>query len=109
MRLHAFRCNRARRSPVAGILMVLFLVIGAGAQTVQIDAAPSHVVNTFSPLRALGTTVDRIPSNTTDIFFRPDQVKQILPGFDLNDPGFRNGLPDFAFPFPRPGEWISAE
>jgi hypothetical protein len=58
--------------------MVLFPVIGAGAQTVQIDAAPSHVVNTFSPLRALGTTVDRIPSNTTDIFFRPDQVKQIL-------------------------------
>jgi len=64
--------------PVAGILMVLFLAMGAGAQTVQIDAAPSHVANTFSPLRALGTTVDRIPSNTTDIFFRPDQVKQIL-------------------------------
>jgi hypothetical protein len=58
--------------------MVLFLVIGADAQTVQIDAAPSHVVNTFSPVRALGATVDRIPSNTTDIFFRPDQVKQIL-------------------------------
>jgi len=58
--------------------MVLCLVFGAAAQTVQIDAAPSHVVNTFSPLRALGTTVDRIPSNTTDIFFRPDQVKQIL-------------------------------
>jgi hypothetical protein len=56
----------------------LFLVLGAVAQTVEIDAAPSHVVNTFSPLRALGATVDRIPSNTTDIFFRPDQVKQIL-------------------------------
>jgi hypothetical protein len=58
--------------------MVLFPVLGAVAQTIQIDAAPSHVVNTFSPLRALGATVDRIPSNTTDIFFRPDQVKQIL-------------------------------
>jgi hypothetical protein len=37
----------------------------------------SHVVNTFSPLRALGSTVDRVPSNATDTFFRPDQIKQI--------------------------------
>ena len=78
MRLHSSRFHGARCGPVAAILMVLCLVFGAAAQTVQIDAAPSHVVNTFSPLRALGTTVDRIPSNTTDIFFRPDQVKQIL-------------------------------
>jgi hypothetical protein len=48
------------------------------AQTITVDATRSHVANTFSPLRALGTTVDRIPSNTTDIFFRPDQIKQIL-------------------------------
>ena len=48
------------------------------AQTVQVDATPSHVVNKFSPLYALGTTVDRVPSNATDIFFRPDQVKQVL-------------------------------
>lgn len=50
----------------------------AKAQTITVDATPSHIANTFSPLRALGTTVDRIPSNTTDIFFRPDQIKQIL-------------------------------
>src|SRR5581483_2475993 len=49
----------------------------AEAQTVQVDITPSHVVNTFSPLRALGSTVDRVPSNATDIFFRPDQIKQI--------------------------------
>ena len=48
------------------------------AQTVRIDAAPSHLANTFSPLQALGSTVDRIPSNTTDTFFRPDQIQQIL-------------------------------
>src|SRR6266852_3284690 len=47
------------------------------AQTVQVDATPSHVVNTFSPLYALGSTVDRVPSNATDVFFRPDQIKQI--------------------------------
>jgi hypothetical protein len=70
--------KRAVGFPGTAILVVLFLAVGASAQTVKIDAAPSHAVNTFSPLRAFGTTVDRIPSNTTDIFFRPDQVKQIL-------------------------------
>ena len=48
------------------------------AQTIRIDVTPSHLVNTFSPPYALGTTVDRIPSNATDMFFAPDQVKQIL-------------------------------
>jgi hypothetical protein len=48
------------------------------AQTVRVDATPGHVVNTFSPLYALGSTVDRVPSNATDTFFRPDQIKQIL-------------------------------
>lgn len=59
-------------------LSLTILSLGVLAQTVRVDATPSHVANTFSPLRAFGTTVDRIPSNTTDIFFRPDQIKQIL-------------------------------
>lgn len=49
----------------------------AFAQSVQVDITPSHVVNTFRPLYALGSTVDRVPSNATDIFFRPDQIAQI--------------------------------
>jgi hypothetical protein len=48
------------------------------AQTVRVDATPGHEVNTFSPLYALGSTVDRVPSNATDVFFRPDQIKQVL-------------------------------
>jgi F5/8 type C domain-containing protein len=52
--------------------------LSIAAQTIRVDVTPSHVANTFSPLRAFGATVDRIPSNTTDIFFRPDQLKQIL-------------------------------
>jgi F5/8 type C domain len=59
-------------------LLIVTLAFCASSQTVKIDATPSHVANTFSPIRALGTTLDRIPSNTTDIFFRPDQIKQIL-------------------------------
>src|SRR6266705_7209941 len=59
-------------------MLVLFVLPSPGtAQTVQVDATPSHVVNRFSPLYALGSTVDRVPSNATDMFFRPDQIKQI--------------------------------
>jgi hypothetical protein len=50
----------------------------ASAQTVTVDATPSHVVNKFSPIYALGSTVDRVPSNATDVFFRPDQIKKVL-------------------------------
>lgn len=50
----------------------------ANAQTILVDATPSHAANSFSPLRALGSTVDRVPSNATDVFFRPDQLKQVL-------------------------------
>src|SRR5579884_2978700 len=46
------------------------------AQTIQVDT--QRVVNTFRPRYALGSTVDRVPSNATDTFFRPDQIKQIL-------------------------------
>ena len=60
------------------VLLAAILVSHAPAQTINVDATPSHVVNTFSPLYALGSTVDRVPSNSTDPFFEPDQLKQIL-------------------------------
>jgi len=56
----------------------LLVAVNATAQTVTVDATPSHVVNKFSPLYALGSTVDRVPSNATDVFFRPDQIKKVL-------------------------------
>jgi hypothetical protein len=57
---------------------LLAWTLNAAAQTVTVDATPSHVVNKFSPLYALGSTVDRVPSNATDVFFRPDQIKKVL-------------------------------
>jgi hypothetical protein len=58
-------------------LVALFIFCsGLFAQTIQVDA--THPVNSFSPPRALGTTVDRVPSNATDVFFRPDQLKRVL-------------------------------
>jgi hypothetical protein len=59
-----------------GILAVLAITPVLSAQTIQVDA--SHPVNSFSPPHALGTTVDRVPSNATDVFFRPDQLKRVL-------------------------------
>lgn len=60
-------------------LLATCAVLGgvSASQTVQVDITPSHLVNTFRPLDALGSTVDRIPSNATDVFFRPDQIAQI--------------------------------
>jgi hypothetical protein len=43
-----------------------------------VDATPGHAVNLFRPRYALGTTVDRVPSNATDTFFRPDQLAKVL-------------------------------
>jgi len=60
------------------IFVCVILELAAFGQTITVDSAPSHVVNSFSPLYALGTTVDRVPSNATDTFFRPDQLQQIL-------------------------------
>jgi hypothetical protein len=58
--------------------LVFLMAVTGRAQTIRIDATPSHVVNTFSPTYALGTTVDRVPSNATNTFFRQDQIRQIL-------------------------------
>jgi F5/8 type C domain-containing protein len=72
----------ARQGKAAVVLAVAMfpLLLGCVAQTVEVDITPSHVVNTFSPLYALGSTVDRVPSNATDTFFRPDQIQQVLSG-----------------------------
>jgi hypothetical protein len=60
---------------LANVFLSNILIV---AQTVTVDATPSHVANRFSPLRALGSTVDRVPSNATDVFFRPDQIQKVL-------------------------------
>jgi F5/8 type C domain len=72
---------RPRARACAATCVVIFVSIVAQtsrAQTIRVDSTPSHVLNTFSPIHALGSTVDRVPSNATDTFFRPDQIKQIL-------------------------------
>jgi hypothetical protein len=59
-------------------IFALFLPQQIRAQTIRVDATPGHVVNSFSPPYALGSTVDRVPSNATDAFFKPAAIKEIL-------------------------------
>jgi F5/8 type C domain len=74
-----FSMSRLERVFFAFILTsVLLGSWQAMAQIVTVDATPSHVVNRFSPQYALGSTVDRVPSNATDVFFRPDQIQKVL-------------------------------
>jgi len=50
----------------------------AAAQQLVVDASPSHVVNTFSPTRALGSSVDRIPSKAADRTLRNPMLATLL-------------------------------
>lgn len=63
---------------VAITVAVSIFSVATVAQTVTVDARPGHVVNKFKPIYALGSTVDRVPSNATDVFFRPDQINKVL-------------------------------
>ena len=75
---NALNISRRLILQTALALLLFTFPVNATAQTVTVDATPSHVVNKFSPLYALGSTVDRVPSNATDMFFRPDQIKKVL-------------------------------
>ena len=75
--LAGMTCFRNARSLMV-YLVICWLPELTAAQTIRVDASANHSVNTFSPPYALGSTVDRVPSNATEMFFRPDQIKQIL-------------------------------
>ena len=75
--LAGMTCFRNARSLMV-YLVICWLPELTAAQTIRVDASANHSVNSFSPPYALGSTVDRVPSNATEMFFRPDQIKQIL-------------------------------
>ncbi len=62
---------------IMGILSFGF-AWGAPAEKVIIDSTPSHVVNTFSPIRALGAGVDRLRVGSTDKFLSGSFLKYVL-------------------------------
>jgi hypothetical protein len=50
----------------------------AAAQNLVVDATPSHVANTFSPIKALGGTVDRLSNGVADATMTEPILSQIL-------------------------------
>jgi len=60
--------SRGVKSGVAGIGFAIGILLAmpkaARAQNIVVDATPSHAVNAFSPLRALGGAIDRLRSGT---------------------------------------------
>jgi hypothetical protein len=50
----------------------------AAPQNIVVDADPSHAVNTFSPMRALGAGVDRLKTGSTDHVLTDPILKQVL-------------------------------
>jgi hypothetical protein len=76
----ALRAGAISRAPYAFLFLLAATLLPGplGAQTIRVDSTPRHVENSFSPLYALGSTVDRVPSNATDAFFKPEAIKQIL-------------------------------
>jgi hypothetical protein len=67
---------------VAGIWAFIcgspFTVNSLAAQSVTVDAAPSHAVNTFSPPGALGPAIDRLRTGTADHVLTDPLLKEIL-------------------------------
>ena len=52
--------------------------IAALGQKVTVDATPSHVANTFSPVRSLGAAIDRLRTGTPDKLLTDPLLKEIL-------------------------------
>src|SRR4029077_8977402 len=48
------------------------------AQSIRVDATPSHSTNTIKPTEALGAGIDRLPYGAADKLFVDDTIKQIL-------------------------------
>jgi hypothetical protein len=46
-------------------------------QNIVVDATPSHVANSFSPLRTLGAGIDRLRGGATDRVMKPEFIAQM--------------------------------
>jgi len=57
---------------------LVFAAPFALAQSIHVDATPSHSTNTIRPTEALGAGIDRLPYGAADKLYVPDTIKQIL-------------------------------
>src|ERR1700683_1727935 len=61
-----------------GVAALLSIAPVATSQNIVVDPAPSHAVNSFSPIRALGAGVDRLKTGSTDHVLADPILKQVL-------------------------------
>jgi F5/8 type C domain len=72
------RTNPFAHSVLALIAVLFLLVPSLAAQTIRVDATPSHATNSIVPARALGAGIDRLPPGATDKTFVEATIKQVL-------------------------------
>src|SRR6266852_5079880 len=71
-------------SAQTALLLILVCVFACAfapalaAQTIRVDATPDHLTNTFSPTRALGAGIDRLPQGATDKLFVESTIDKVL-------------------------------
>jgi F5/8 type C domain len=70
--------NRFPSHCLALSLALLALPSLGFAQSVHVDATPSHSTNTIKPTEALGAGIDRLGYGTADKLYVPDTIKQVL-------------------------------
>jgi hypothetical protein len=70
--------NAVRYSGLVLIIFLLLFVPSAPAQTIRVDATPSHATNSIVPAQALGAGIDRLPPGATDKTFIEPTIKQVL-------------------------------
>jgi hypothetical protein len=59
-------------------LALLFFPSAALAQSIHVDATPSHSTNTIRPTEALGAGIDRLGYGSADKLYVDDTIKQVL-------------------------------
>jgi hypothetical protein len=60
------------------IAVFFFFAPQLAAQTIRVDATPSHATNSIVPVQALGAGIDRLPPGATDKTFIEPTIKQVL-------------------------------
>ncbi len=72
-------CTNPLARPLLPLIAVFFFFAPQlAAQTIRIDATPSHATNSIVPAQALGAGIDRLPPGATDKTFVEPTIRQVL-------------------------------
>jgi hypothetical protein len=72
-------CQSTATISILAVAAALFLLVPSlPAQTIRVDATPSHATNSIVPAQALGAGIDRLPPGATEKTFIEPTIKQVL-------------------------------